>query len=71
MNVSDNIGSFRTNPVDRDTACQSSMKADVNENTVLETIQFHKDRFPINRSTIERVRPNLIIQKQLKQSNIT
>ena len=37
MSVSDNIGSFRSNPVDRDTACQSSMTADVNENTVLET----------------------------------
>ena len=31
------FGQFRSNPVDRDTAFQSSMKADVNENTVLET----------------------------------
>ena len=30
-------GQFRSNPVNRDTACQSSMTADVNENTLLET----------------------------------
>ena len=47
MSVPDSIGSFRSNPVNRDTACQSSMTADVNENTVLETTKFHKDRFPI------------------------
>ena len=39
MSVPDSIGSFRTvwsNPVIRDTACQSSMTADVKENIVLE-----------------------------------
>ena len=35
--ISVRFGQFRSNPVDRDTACQSSMKEDVNENTVLET----------------------------------
>ena len=38
MSVPDSIGSFRFNPVIRDTACQSSCTADVKENTSIGNI---------------------------------